>query len=73
MYFERARIRPDRQIITDDDILRVLAAPYRREIQADGRMRWWGMVPSVGRWLRVVTLADGETVHNGFFDRSFVA
>ena len=24
-----------------------------------------------GRWLRVVLLADGETVHNAFFDRGF--
>jgi len=24
-----------------------------------------------GRWLRVVVLADGETVHNAFFDRGF--
>jgi hypothetical protein len=23
------------------------------------------------RYLRVVTLADGETVHNAFFDRGF--
>src|SRR5437764_876020 len=53
----------------------VLAAPLRREVQADGRIRAWGRVMMAGesraRFLRVVTLQDGETVHNAFFDRNF--
>jgi hypothetical protein len=52
----------------------VLAAPIRREVQIDGRIRFWGRI-SAGeagpRFLRVVTLEDGETVHNEFFDRDF--
>lgn len=28
-------------------------------------------LPELGKYLRVVTLEDGETVHNAFFDRSF--
>ncbi|MCY4575660.1 MAG: hypothetical protein OXC55_03520 [Chloroflexi bacterium] len=54
---------------------RVVAAPLRRELQADGRIRHWGMVNVPGetepRYLRVITLADGETIHNAFFDRRF--
>ena len=43
-----------------------------REEQPDGRIRYWGVVPEVeGRVLRVVTLADGETIHNAFLDRNF--
>jgi hypothetical protein len=53
----------------------VLAAPVRREIQQDGRIRFWGKIPAAQearpRYLRVVTLEDGETVHNAFFDRNF--
>jgi hypothetical protein len=53
----------------------VLAAPIRREVQADGRIRFWGKIERPGetrpRFLRVVTLADEETVHNAFFDRGF--
>jgi hypothetical protein len=53
----------------------VLAAPIRRMIQADGRIRFWGRIVVPGetqaRYLRVVTLADGQTVHNAFFDRNF--
>ena len=53
----------------------VIAAPLRRERQEDGRIRFWGRVIMPGetapRFLRVVTLADGETIHNVFFDRNF--
>jgi hypothetical protein len=27
-------------------------------------------MPEVGKFLRVILLDDGETVHNAFFDRS---
>ena len=41
-------------------------------IQADGRIRRWAPIAEMeGRYLRVVLLPDGETVHNAFFDRSF--
>jgi hypothetical protein len=41
-------------------------------IQADGRIRPWAPIEEMeGRYLRVVLLPDGETVHNAFFDRSF--
>lgn len=53
----------------------VLAAPLRRDAQADGRIRHWGRVTlpdeSEARILRVVTLEDGETLHNAFIDRGF--
>jgi hypothetical protein len=51
---------------------RILAQLVARMVQADGRIRFWGIVPELGeRVLRVVTLADGETVHNAFPDRDF--
>ena len=37
-------------------------------------MRFWGLISVESqkrRVLRVVTLEDGETVHNPFFDRGF--
>jgi hypothetical protein len=53
----------------------VVAAPLRRSVQSDGRIRWWGRVidPRDGqeRVLRIVTLGDGETCHNAFFDRGY--
>jgi len=53
---------------------RILAKPLAVQVQPDGRMRFWGILPELGgRALRVVTLADGETVHNAFADRDFKA
>ena len=63
--------RRDRQDIAVSEILAAIAAPARREIQSNGRIRHWHRVAATGRWLRVVTEADGETVHNAFWDRRF--
>ena len=43
----------------------------KKEVQPDGRIRFWTFVEEIGRYLRVVTLADGETIHNAFPDRDF--
>ena len=71
-YFEAIRQRPDRAVIRDEWIQRAMESPIREVVQADGRIRRWSAVPEVeGKFLRVVLLADGETVHNAFFDRGF--
>jgi hypothetical protein len=49
----------------------VLRNPLRTEVQANGRIRHWAFIPQAGKYLRVVTEADGTTVHNAFFDRGF--
>lgn len=73
LYFDALRTRPDRAAIRDEWIERVLRSPIKEVIQADGRIRRWGIVGEAGnRYLRVVLLPDGETVHNAFFDRRFV-
>ena len=71
-YFEAIRLRPDRAMIRSEWIAQVVQHPVREVIQADGRIRRWAPIQEMrGRYLRVVLLADGETVHNAFFDRSF--
>jgi len=53
-------------------IEQVLANPVKQVIQPDGRTSYWGNISEMGgRALRVITLEDGETVHNAFFDRNF--
>jgi hypothetical protein len=73
-YFEGQVLRK-RPYIDRVWCIAVLAAPARRDRQPDGRVRSWGPVvdPRDGktRMLRVVTLEDGETVHNAFFDRDY--
>ena len=72
-YFDATRGLPDRSIIQDAWIVRAIRAPMREIHQADGRIRRWVQVPEMeNRYLRVILLADGETVHNAFFDRRFV-
>jgi hypothetical protein len=71
-YFQFRRSLPDRGAIQDEWIREVMRNPSRRITQDDGRIRLWGKVPEAGnRYLRVVLLEDGETVHNAFFDRKF--
>ena len=71
-YFLAMRQRPDRIGIELEWIQRVIEQPLRQEIQEDGRIRRWGRVAEAeDRVLRIVLLADGETVHNAFFDRRF--
>ena len=71
-YFEAIRHRPDRAAIRIEWIQRAIDSPLREGVQADGRIRRWCAIPEAGgRCLRVVLLADGETVHNAFFDRGF--
>lgn len=41
------------------------------EKQSDGRIRKWAWIPEAGKYIRVILLEDGETVHNAFFDRSY--
>ena len=48
-----------------------IAAPVKTEVQTDGRIRKWKYIEEVGKYLRVILLEDGETVHNAFFDRNF--
>ena len=73
-YFEEQVLRK-RPYIERDWCAAVIAEPLRRETQPDGRIRFWGRVQRPGeplpRILRVVTLPDGATVHNAFFDRNF--
>jgi len=70
-YFSFIRQRPDRAVIKDEWILDAIKRPVETEVQSDGRIRKWKYVQDVGKYLRVILLEDGETVHNAFFDRDF--
>jgi hypothetical protein len=73
-YFEE-QVLQKRPYIKPEWCSAAIAAPLRRVVQIDGRIRFWAEVVVEGetqpRMLRVVTLDDGETIHNAFFDRGF--
>ncbi len=69
-YFEEQVLRK-RSYLKREWCEEVLREPVQREVQPDGRIRYWAFIPELGRYLRVVTLEDGETVHNAFPDRGF--
>jgi hypothetical protein len=71
-YFDAIRERPDRRLIKDEWIERAIRAPSHEAAQPDGRIRRWAPIAEMdNRFLRVILLPDGETVHNAFFDRRF--
>lgn len=72
-YFGAMRKRPDRAAIKLEWIQRVMEQPVKEIVQQDGRIRRWAPIKEMGgRYLRVILLPGGETVHNAFFDRSFI-
>jgi hypothetical protein len=70
-YF-RDEVLRKRPYLKLDWCIEIVENPVRAEVQADGKIRYWGFVSELGgRALRVVTLADGRTIHNAFPDRDF--
>ena len=66
------RLRPDRSSIRLEWIQQAIEHPVKEVVQQDGRIRRWAAIAEMeGRYLRVVLLEDGTTVHNAFFDRTF--
>ena len=69
--FLYTRNRPDRLSIKEEWIQNAIDNPSRTEVQKDGRIRKWIYVKEVDKYLRIILLSDGTTVHNAFFDRGF--
>ncbi len=65
------RQRRDRAKIEIRWIKETIENPQYTQVQADGRIRKWRKIEAENKYLRVILLADGETVHNAFFDRNY--
>jgi hypothetical protein len=70
-YFLYTKQRPDRVKIKMEWIEETIKNPDYTEVQSDKRIRKWKKIGEEDKFLRVILLPDGETVHNAFFDRSF--
>jgi hypothetical protein len=71
-YYLHTRLRADRAIIKSEWVGQVFYNYESEVVQADKRIRRWGYIAEVNKYLRIVVLEDKETIHNAFFDRSFV-
>jgi hypothetical protein len=70
-YFLFVRKRSERNGIKEEWIIETMSNPSKKEKQSDGRIRKWKYIEEAGKYLRVILLEDGETVHNAFFDRGY--
>ncbi|MFA6979488.1 MAG: hypothetical protein WC209_09210 [Ignavibacteriaceae bacterium] len=70
-YF-REQVIIKRPYLKEEWIESILKNPLKMVKQEnDDRIRFWGYVKELDKYLRVVTLEDGKTVHNAFPDRDF--
>ncbi|MBU4271093.1 MAG: hypothetical protein KKA28_04425 [Planctomycetes bacterium] len=70
-YFENEVLRK-RPYLRKEWCIRAVENPIRVEPQEHNRYRFWAEIEELeGRILRVVTLADKQTIHNAFPDRGF--
>lgn len=67
-YFERRRRHHGIDI---EHVREALANEVHREEQPEARMRVWGYVNDLRKYVCVVLLPDGFTVLSAFADRSF--
>ena len=49
----------------------IIRNPEKRETEENGRIRHCGFIEELNKYIPVVTLADGETIHNAFPDRRY--
>ncbi len=70
-YFRNEVLRK-RAYLAEELCRKVIEDPEKKEVQPNGRIRFWKKIEELGgKYLRVVTLNDGETIHNAFIDRGF--
>jgi hypothetical protein len=70
-YF-REQVLVKRPYLKIEWCMAILEHFIEKEVQADGRIRFWGYVDELpDKALRVVTLEDGRTLHNAFPDSGF--
>jgi len=70
-YFIHVRQRADHARIKMEWIEETVKNADYTEVQSDGRIRKRKKIKEQGKFLRVILLSVGVTIHNAFFDRRF--
>jgi hypothetical protein len=69
-YFKNAVLKK-RTYLKPEWCINIIKNNSNKTVQDDGRIKYWGYIESANKFLRVVTLKDGKTLHNAFFDRNY--
>jgi len=69
-YF-RDEVLRKRPYLKPEWIAQILKDSQSTIAQEDGRLRYWGLTEEAGKYLRVILLEDGKTLHNAFIDQNF--
>ena len=64
-------VLPKRSYLTELILNEILEKPLKTELQDDGRIKIWGFSSEYNKYIRIVLLNDGKTIHTAFFDRNF--
>jgi len=67
-YFREKRDHPR---VTFEHAIEAVEHAAEVRSQANGRLRVWGYVEELDRFVRVVLLPDKHTIHNAFIDRNY--
>ncbi len=70
-YFEEVMAK--RSYLKREWIDQILDEPAKVEKQEDGRVRYWGFIRELGKYVRLIVIVEGSDmyVHNMFPDRDF--
>ncbi len=64
-------VRPKRPYLTDELLSDLIGHALVTEKQVNGWIKLWSYSSEFKKYVRVIMLEDGETVHTAFFDRNF--
>ncbi|NBX02765.1 MAG: hypothetical protein EBR02_01600 [Alphaproteobacteria bacterium] len=70
-YFATEVLGKKRPYMKREWCMAAITAPDHKVLQPDGRIRYYKYIEDAQKFVRVITLEDGETVHNIFYDRRF--
>ncbi len=64
-------VLPKRPYLDNELLLEIINNPLQSEIQDDKKIKLWGYSSKHNKYVRLILLEDGETIHTAFFDRNF--
>jgi hypothetical protein len=64
-------VLPKRPYLDKELLEYIIANPIKREIQEDNKIKLCGYSSKYNKYVRIIMLEDGETIHTAFFDRKF--